>query len=67
MGSEKISNSDLSVDATQKREVHEYEDSAPTSTEYAEAPQFDQKRTKKLLRKLDWHLVPFLALLYLYV
>ena len=28
---------------------------------------FDQATTKKLLRKLDWHLVPFLALLYLYV
>lgn len=28
-------------------------------------PQFDQSRTKTLIRKLDWHLVPFLALLYL--
>jgi hypothetical protein len=26
---------------------------------------FDAKHTKKLLRKLDLHLVPFLALLYL--
>ncbi len=26
---------------------------------------FDAVRTKTLLRKLDWHLVPFLALLYL--
>lgn len=26
---------------------------------------FDQVSTKKLLRKLDWHIVPFLSLLYL--
>lgn len=30
-----------------------------------EAPGFDERETKKLLRKLDFHLVPFLALLYL--
>ncbi|KAG9235966.1 major facilitator superfamily domain-containing protein [Amylocarpus encephaloides] len=28
-------------------------------------PHFDTARTKTLLRKLDWHLVPFLSLLYL--
>lgn len=27
--------------------------------------QYSVKETKKLLRKLDWHLVPFLSLLYL--
>lgn len=26
---------------------------------------FDEAATKRLLRKLDWHLIPFLALLYL--
>lgn len=36
-----------------------------TPPEYALEPQFDAKRTKTLLRKLDWHLVPFLSLLYL--
>ena len=30
-----------------------------------EAVPFDQQTTKNLLRKLDYHLVPFLALLYL--
>lgn len=30
-----------------------------------QAAPFDAARTKSLLRKLDWHLVPFLALLYL--
>lgn len=28
---------------------------------------FDLKATKRLLRKMDSHLIPFLALLYLYV
>lgn len=32
-----------------------------------EAVPFDPQATKKLLRKLDVHLVPFLALLYLSV
>ncbi|CAG8949085.1 hypothetical protein HYFRA_00002214 [Hymenoscyphus fraxineus] len=27
--------------------------------------EFDEARTKTLIRKLDWHIVPFLALLYL--
>jgi len=37
----------------------------PDSLESSDGASFDEKRTKKLLRKLDWHLVPFLALLYL--
>lgn len=28
---------------------------------------FDGPATKKLLRKLDWHLIPFMSLIYLYV
>ncbi|KAK8055597.1 hypothetical protein PG993_000824 [Apiospora rasikravindrae] len=31
----------------------------------SEVPIFDQKATKKLLRKLDWHLIPFMSLIYL--
>ncbi|KAK7923426.1 hypothetical protein PG985_007497 [Apiospora marii] len=31
----------------------------------SEAAMFDQKETKKLLRKLDWHLIPFMSLIYL--
>jgi len=70
--SEKISNSDLSVDANQKEAVRQIEDNEKIAAPPAyisddEAPHFDAARTKKLLRKLDWHLVPFLALLYLYV
>lgn len=65
---EKISNSDLSsseVDQKQKRDVEHVELETQSPPEYQDAPHFDQARTKKLLRKLDWHLVPFLALLYL--
>jgi len=29
------------------------------------APAYDQKATKRLLRKMDFYLIPFLALLYL--
>lgn len=32
-----------------------------------EAGGFDLGATKKLVRKLDWHLIPFLSLIYLYV
>ena len=28
---------------------------------------FDAGATKKLLRKLDWHIIPFMSLIYLYV
>jgi hypothetical protein len=28
---------------------------------------FDAKATKKLLRRLDWHIIPFMSLIYLYV
>jgi hypothetical protein len=38
----------------------------PGSLESADSAGFDEQRTKTLLRRLDWHLVPFLALLYLY-
>ena len=50
------------VSAEKERATH----SSPNSTELGEAPRFDAEQTKTLLRRLDWHLVPFLALLYLY-
>jgi hypothetical protein len=71
---EKLNNSDTSVDldlkaASQGVEISGDVSSTPISTsnprEHQDAPQFDKTRTKTLLRKLDWHLVPFLALLYL--
>ena len=33
----------------------------------ADGPKFSKERTAQLLRKMDWNIVPFLALLYLYV
>lgn len=40
-------------------------DGTATPVSLESGPGFDAVATKKLLRKLDWHLVPFLALLYL--
>ena len=31
----------------------------------SEGPKFNRERTAQLLRKMDWNIVPFLALLYL--
>lgn len=44
-------------------------DSVATSVDISEreAQGFDASATKKLVRKLDWHLIPFLSLIYLYV
>jgi hypothetical protein len=33
----------------------------------SEGPKFNRERTARLLRKMDWNIVPFLALLYLSV
>jgi hypothetical protein len=55
-----------SVDfSTEKQEVRHV--SGPGSLESGEGRKFDAAQTKRLLRRMDWHLVPFLALLYLYV
>lgn len=35
------------------------------SLHVAEAQGFDEKETFRLLRKLDWHLIPFMSLIYL--
>jgi len=35
------------------------------SIEHVESQGFDAAATKKLLRKLDWHLIPFMSLIYL--
>ena len=47
---------------TEKAEADLYEGN---SSDGLDGPGFDDKETKKLLRKIDWHLIPFLALLYL--
>lgn len=35
------------------------------STGEIESQGFDPVATKKLLRKLDWHIIPFMSLIYL--
>ena len=63
---EKINNSDTSMDLDNtKGHNAEVETSSHTQTSLDDVPHFDATRTKALLRKLDWHLVPFLSLLYL--
>lgn len=37
----------------------------PDGTYIEDVPTFDALQTKRLLRKIDWHLIPFLSLLYL--
>lgn len=39
--------------------------SASNSVDIVESQGFDEKATKKLVRRLDWHLIPFLSLIYL--
>jgi hypothetical protein len=38
---------------------------ATSSTDIPQSLPFDHAATKRLLRKLDYHLIPFLALIYL--
>lgn len=41
--------------------------SSDVSIEDVELQGYDAVATKKLLRKLDWHLIPFMSLIYLSV
>jgi hypothetical protein len=49
------------------------EKKAPTETAIdilagdVETQGFDESATKRLLRKLDWHIIPFMSLIYLCV
>jgi hypothetical protein len=36
-----------------------------SSIDISEAAGYDHSATKKLLRKLDWHIIPFMSLIYL--
>ncbi|KAJ3506752.1 hypothetical protein NLJ89_g6693 [Agrocybe chaxingu] len=48
----------------EKPQIEVYEDKEATA--YSEdGPTFDKERTGRLLRKMDWNIVPFLSLLYL--
>lgn len=50
-----------------EKNSHADSSTTPSTLEASEGPLFDVARTKILLRKMDWHLVPFLSLLYLWV
>ncbi|EXJ79660.1 hypothetical protein A1O3_07940 [Capronia epimyces CBS 606.96] len=56
------SRGEIAVKVPPSRENEDMLESASTSTQELG---FDMKATKKLIRKLDWTLLPFLALLYL--
>lgn len=45
--------------------LEKVEDKPVSVHEHASVETFDKKATKRLLRKIDWHLLPFLSLLYL--
>jgi hypothetical protein len=52
---------DTATDVPQAKEIGAVESGSSSSQEMG----FDEKHTKKLIRKIDWALLPFLALLYL--
>ncbi|KAK6364978.1 hypothetical protein LTS17_011674 [Exophiala oligosperma] len=58
-----ISGVDVPVEPLQSKEDVETIETASNSSQ--EAVGFDKKATKRLIRKMDWALLPFLALLYL--
>ncbi|KAG9240378.1 major facilitator superfamily domain-containing protein [Calycina marina] len=62
---EKVNHSDTLVDLDTKTTGDVPKVVTDDSPEYNDEPQFDTRMTKTLLRKLDWHIVSFLALLYL--
>ncbi|KAI1870415.1 uncharacterized protein JN550_005343 [Neoarthrinium moseri] len=55
---------DTLVVQSQTETKHE-KSSDSVSVRITEAQGFDQHETKRLLRKLDWHLIPFMSLIYL--
>jgi hypothetical protein len=69
MADPKLSMEKAGEDGKKSVSVHVLADSEDrdTSPSPEKAIPFDQKATRTLLRKLDFHLVPFLALLYLYL
>ncbi len=54
-----------SLDGSGKNFVEVYEDKESAFKSDGYGPSFDETRTAQLLRKMDFNIVPFLALLYL--
>lgn len=54
------------VPSIKEKAIEPTEFSAAASViEINEAVGYDHSATKKLLRKLDWHIIPFMSLIYL--
>lgn len=62
--SEKVAVDSQSV-LGEKHQIEQFRSVTSPGSIEAAGPKFDKARTAQLLRKLDWNLVPFLALLYL--
>jgi hypothetical protein len=45
--------------------IQSIESSSSGLVDLVEAQGFEKNATKRLVRKLDWHLIPFLSLIYL--
>lgn len=56
-----VKGDNLMVPASKEEAVDAVESGSSSSQELG----YDEKQTKKLIRKIDWALIPFLALLYL--
>lgn len=52
------------VGLTEKESVNHVE-LVPSDKSSEDQPLYDEKTTKRLVRKMDWNLLPFLSLLYL--
>lgn len=59
-------NAGAEITPKEKAPASSVEKSVSSSIEIVEAQGFSEKATKKLVRKIDWHLIPFLSLIYLY-
>lgn len=54
-------------ESTSPLEVSQAESVEVPITAAVETQGFDEHATKRLLRKLDWHIIPFMSLIYLCV
>lgn len=56
----------MSTYETEKEKASYHEDASPARVEQAfQHDDFDPVEHKRILRKIDWHLLPFVSLLYL--
>lgn len=63
--SEDVKQSDTSLDVKPGEEQVEALSNVNDSSSLENAMAWDEAATKRLIRKIDWRLIPFLALLYL--